>query len=98
MRAIILALFLGSALFCGTGCKKATAKLSPQGLHLTAISLGKPRLAIINGQQLGEGDLVKSAAGKLRISKISDGEIELSDGTQTITAYLEAAAPPRAKR
>ncbi|HSV63009.1 MAG TPA: hypothetical protein VLH83_06655 [Chthoniobacterales bacterium] len=69
--------------------------ISADLIHVTAISLGHPRLAIINGQQLGEGEQITihtpaaSIAVTLRVLKISDGRIDLSDGTQTISARLE---------
>ena len=70
-------------------------KISADLIHVTAISLGHPRLAIINGQQLGEGEQITihtpapNIAVSLRVLKISDGRIDLSDGTQTINARLE---------
>jgi hypothetical protein len=70
-------------------------RISADLIHVTAISLGHPRLAIINGQQLTEGEQITihtpsaNIAVTLRILKISDGRIELSDGTQTINARLE---------
>lgn len=69
-------------------------------LHVTAISLGHPRLAIINGQQVAEGDRVTvytptaSLALTLKVLRIGDGRIDLSDGTQVITARLEMPGPP----
>ena len=69
-------------------------------LRVTAISLGHPRLAVINGTQVAEGDFlsVQSAATRsvsvqLRVLKIGDGRIELTDGTQVIHALL--AVPKR---
>jgi hypothetical protein len=70
-------------------------KISADLIHVTAISLGHPRLAIINGHQRGEGEQITihtpsaNIALTLRILKISDGQIDLSDGTQTISARLE---------
>jgi hypothetical protein len=69
-------------------------------IHVTAISLGHPRLAIINNQQVSEGALLTvhppntSVTLTLRVLKIGDGRIELSDGTQVIVARLELAKPP----
>lgn len=76
-------------------------KLSADQIHVSAISLGHPRLAIINGQQLGEGEQITvhtpsaNIAVTLRVLKISDGRIELSDGTQVISARLEIPPPSR---
>jgi hypothetical protein len=66
---------------------------------VTAIVLGHPRLAVINGRSLAEGDNLvlhaptMSVAITLRVLRISDGRIELTDGTQTITAQLNVPAP-----
>jgi hypothetical protein len=68
-------------------------------LHVTAISLGHPRMAIINGQQVAEGELVTVhtptafVALTLKVLTIGDGRIELTDGTQVITARLELPSP-----
>jgi hypothetical protein len=70
-------------------------RISADLMHITAISLGHTRLAIINGQQITEGEQITidapaaSVAVTLRVLKISDGRVELSDGTQTISAPLE---------
>ena len=82
------------------GCRKPApppppppvAKISTADIHVTAISLGQPRLAIVNGKPLAEGDEVVSAATRLRIEKISDGEVELSSGGQIVQARL---LPPK---
>jgi hypothetical protein len=77
--------------------------ISADVVHVSAISLGHPRLAIINGQLVGEGDRVTvhmpaaSIALTLRVLKISDGRIDLSDGTQVITARLELQSAPHPK-
>ena len=79
-------------------------KITADLIHVTAISLGHPRLAIINGRQVGEGEQITihtpsaHIAVTLRVLKISDGRIELSDGTQVITARLEIPPPLRPKR
>jgi len=78
-------------------------KISADLIHVSAISLGHPRLAIINGQLVGEGEQITvhtpsaSIAVSLRVLKISDGNIELSDGTQVIVARLELTPPPKPK-
>ncbi len=73
-------------------------QIAAEHIRVTAISLGHPRLAVINGQQVGEGDFVKIRAPtrvevQLQIVKIADGRIELSDGTQIISARLALAQP-----
>ena len=78
-------------------------QISAELIHVTAISLGHPRLAIINGRNVAEGEYVTihtpaaNIAVSLRVLKISDGRIELSDGTQLITARLQIPPPPRSK-
>lgn len=73
-------------------------QISDAHIRVTAISLGHPRLAVINNQHVGEGDFVSVHAPtvrvqvKLRVTKIGDGRIELSDGTQTIIAHLAVPA------
>ena len=78
-------------------------RISADLIHISAISLGQPRLAIINGRQRCEGEQITirppdtSVALALRVVRISDGRVELSDGAQTITARLEVSPPPRPK-
>lgn len=72
-------------------------------IRVSAISLGHPRLAVINDQQVGEGDFVSVRSTvarvqvRLKVMKIADGRIELSDGTQTIVARL-ALGPAKPNR
>jgi hypothetical protein len=79
-------------------------KISANLIHVSAISLGNPRMAIINGRLVGEGERITlhpagaPAAVSLRLRKISDGEIELSDGAQVIKARLELAPASKPKR
>ena len=71
-------------------------------IRVTAIALGHPRLAVINGRPAAEGDTitvhtpVHSVAVTLRVVRIADGRVELTDGTQTIHARLAvpASSPP----
>ncbi|MFN2476074.1 MAG: hypothetical protein ABR526_07020 [Chthoniobacterales bacterium] len=69
-------------------------QISPDNIRVTAISLGEPRLAVINGHQVGEGDSLSLATPdaryqvELRVTKITDGGVALSDGVQTIVARL----------
>ena len=78
-------------------------QISAELIHVTAISLGHPRLAIINGRNVAEGEYVTihtpaaNIAVSLRVLKISDGRIELSDGTQLITARLQIPPLPHPK-
>jgi hypothetical protein len=83
---------------------KPTATISADLIHVSAISLGNPRMAIINGRLVGEGEQITlrppgaPVAVSLRLRKISDGEIELSDRSQIIKARLELAPASKPKR
>ena len=74
-------------------------QISADLLHVTAIALGHPRLAVINGHSLAEGDSITlhtpthAVAITLRVVKIADGRIDLTDGTQVITARLTLPMP-----
>lgn len=76
-----------------------TVQMRADLLHVTAISLGHPRLAIINGHQVAEGELITVhtptafVALTLKVLTIGDGRIDLTDGTQIITARLELPTP-----
>lgn len=78
-------------------------KISADLIRVSAISMGHPRLAIINGQLVTEGEKITiqapaaSGAVSLQVVKISDGQIELSDGLQIIKARLELGRSPRPK-
>ena len=69
-------------------------QLSPELIRVTAIALGHPRLAIINGNEVMEGDTVtvKGYGGTVSVTltvvKISEGKIDLTDGTRVITTRL----------
>jgi hypothetical protein len=78
-------------------------KISGDSIRVSAISLGLQRLAIINGQLVGEGEdiVIRTAAGPialtLRVEKISDRKVELRSGTQVITARLEPVPASKPK-
>jgi hypothetical protein len=69
-------------------------------IQVSAISLGEPRLAIVNGKQVTEGESITITTPdqlttlRLRIVRIADGRVDLSDGTQVITARLETSRGP----
>ena len=78
-------------------------ELSNDMVRVSAISLGHPRLAIINGKAVTEGDAVTLQAPKssigvtLRIVRIGDGSIDLSDGQKMFSARLTIPSPPKPK-
>lgn len=75
-----------------------SVRIHPSMLRVTAIALGHPRLAIINGKEVTEGDAItlKTPDGgitvTLRIVNIVEGRIELTDGTHVVTAPLASSA------
>ena len=77
--------------------------LSSDMVRVSAIALGHPRLAVINGKTVAEGDSVTlqapnaSVALILRVVKIGDGSIDLSDGKKMFSAQLTIPSPPRPK-
>ena len=78
--------------------RSVAVQVHPELLHVTAIVLGHPRLAVINGHSVAEGESLTlhapnmSMAVTLRVVKISDGYIELTHGGQTIVARLNIPA------
>lgn len=76
-------------------------KLDVDLIHVSAIALGHPRLAVINGRSVAEGDWItvhaptRAVTMTLRVVKIADGRIDLTDGTRIISAQLEIAKPVR---
>jgi hypothetical protein len=76
---------------------QTVVEIRADDIRVTAISLDQPRLAVINAQQLGEGDFlnVRTPSAqyqvKLRVVKIADGAVELNDGAQSIVARLAVA-------
>lgn len=71
-----------------------TVQLNADIVQVTGIALGHPRLAMINGKQVAEGDTItvhtpiRSITVTLRVLRIADREVELSDGTQRVVARL----------
>jgi hypothetical protein len=79
-------------------------KIDADVLRISAIVLGHPRLAVINGRTVAEGDTIlihvptRAVAVTLRVLKISESQVQLSDGTQVIMARLSTPSPAAAKR
>ena len=80
-----------------------TIQLSTDMVRVSAIALGHPRLAVINGKTVSEGDSVtlqaptSSVALTLRVVKIADGLITFSDGKKLFSAQLNIPSPPKPK-
>jgi hypothetical protein len=78
-------------------------QLSADMIRVSAIALGHPRLAVINGKTVAEGDGVTLQAPNsavaliLRVAKIGDGSIDLSDGKQMFSAQLTIPSPAKPK-
>ena len=78
-------------------------QLSADMIRVSAIALGHPRLAVINGKTVAEGDGVTLQAPNsavaliLRVVKIGDGSIDLSDGTKMFSAQLTIPSPAKPK-
>ena len=74
--------------------KSMLVEISPAALRVTAISLGHPRIAIINGKEVTEGESItveRPNAGisvTLKVVKIGDGQIELTDGSRVLTTRI----------
>ena len=77
--------------------------LSADMVRVSAIALGHPRLAVINGSTVTEGESVilkapnSTVALILQVSKIGDGSIELSDGKKRFNAKLTIPSPSKPK-
>lgn len=69
-------------------------QVSSDVVQVTSIALGHPRLAVINGKQVAEGDTIvvhtpiRAIAVTLRVIEITDGQVKLNDGAQVITVRL----------
>ncbi|HYR22352.1 MAG TPA: hypothetical protein VEP30_05455 [Chthoniobacterales bacterium] len=78
-------------------------QLSADMIRVSAIALGHPRLAVINGKTVAEGEGVTLQAPNsavaliLRVVKIGDGSIDLSDGKQMFSAQLTIPSPAKPK-
>jgi hypothetical protein len=72
--------------------------VNPDMLHVTSIALGNPRLTIVNGKRLAEGDwlLVSTPVGHARLwlMQIEDGVVRFRHGGQTISAKLQVTQKP----
>lgn len=81
---------------------RVLVRIPSEALRVTAIALGHPRLAVINGKEVTEGDSLSVKAGGVEITlhvvKIADRSIDLTDGTQIVTTRMLSEARPTTAR
>jgi hypothetical protein len=72
--------------------------VNPEMLHLSSIALGNPRLTIVNGKRLAEGEwlVISTPRGdaSVRIIQIEDGLVRFKHGGETMSAKLQPAQKP----
>jgi hypothetical protein len=70
-------------------------------LHVTAIMLGAPPLAIVNGKQLSEGDWLEvrmdAGVAALHVIKIEDGVVRFAYGGRVIEARFEQLSQKKSR-
>ena len=73
-----------------------TVQVDPKLLRISAIALGRPRLAVINGRPLAEKDAltvkVGSASVTLHVVRIDEGAVDLTDGSREFTVRMAPEA------
>lgn len=76
--------------------KPGSIPLHSDMLHVTAIALGNPRLAIVNGKRVTEGEsfVVTTSGGatEVRVEKIEDGFVRFAHDGELIEAKLVETA------
>lgn len=76
------------------GKRGALVPVKPDMLHVTSISLGDPRLTIVNEKRLAEGEWVvvdtPLGAASLRVISIQDGLVRFRHGGESIDVKLQA--------
>jgi len=81
-----------------------TLPLSASMFHVTAISLGNPPLAVVNGRNVAVGDHISvnssrpNAVVKVEVASIADGQVQFAYGDQSLTARLEPPSLTKPKR
>lgn len=92
---------LSSSTHASTPPAPVIVQLNSDLVQVSGIALGHPRLAVVNGKQVAEGDTItvhtptRSIAVTLRVLKIADGRVDFSDGTQTLSARLVMPKPSK---
>ena len=74
-------------------------EINEEMLHVSSIALGRVPLAFVNGTLITEGGSleVETARGNatLQVTSIVDGAVRFKYGSQTISANLRQAVPPK---
>jgi hypothetical protein len=82
-----------------TAFEGVAVPLGPDAFHVSAISLGGQRLAIVNGKGVSEGDslVVATSSGPVtaRITKIEDGVVHFEAGDAKIEAKVNSTLTPK---
>lgn len=69
-------------------------QLKAEMLHVTAVSLGASRLAVVNGKPVAEGEFVlvptSSGAAQVRVRKIEDGVVHFLYGQEQIDVKVNS--------
>ena len=78
----------------GTEAAAGNATIQSDLFHVTAISLGSTRLAIVNGKKVAEGETVvvstSSGPATVRVAKIEDGVVHLVYGHERIDVKVNS--------
>jgi hypothetical protein len=79
----------------------AASIIHPDTLRVTSISSAEPRVAIVNGQRVSEGNSVRvpTPYGTVaaRVTKIADDEVEIKFAGEIIPLRLDTATTPVAR-
>lgn len=74
--------------------------MDTKALRISSIALGDPRLAVINGKLVGEGEALSLKVGDstvtLHVVKIGEGEVTLTDGSRQFEIEMAPEAARRA--
>jgi hypothetical protein len=67
--------------------------IKPEQFSVTSILMGDPSLAVVNGRELAEGEVVELEIGgrplPIRVVAIHDGSVVLQHGDTSVTAPLK---------
>jgi hypothetical protein len=77
----------------------APGPVGPQSFRISAVSLSSPRMAIVNGRQVSEGETfpVQTDRGivNVTVEHIGDGTVKLMVGGQVIETPIRSASGPK---